>query len=240
MPNPLSRTAYLVSAWITFFYLLTLVFKIVVFLVYPVGEESRQHFLFQGGYPAYQLATCLTLIFLIAMLYPLLVICMYNYPISPIASIAAFLALFLAFSVQLGLQSVYLLRMQIELPNVMSTMDGPHVQENVLLELYQFLQLQRYLSLPVALLQMVAGIILAITLSSEPAINFLVKTAFGILVFHQVIYLTALHRSLHWVEYPSKVPYLFFEAIVCVLLLIWFIYGVFKTKETGHPTSPSL
>lgn len=221
--RPLSRTAYFTAASILFIYILALLFKGYVFWIYQISGDSPLNVVFEGSMPQHQLSAYLMLVLSFAILYPLLVICMHHYATSPVTAIAVFLGLFFSSSIEICLQAIYLFRMTIELPSEMMTMNGPHMEEDAVRELYKFLSIRRYLNFPVTFSLIISSIMLAFTFSRQLRINFLINLAFGMNACYMGIHLWCLFSRLDAIEDYNRTLYLPVEVFIYSLVLVWLI-----------------
>ncbi|NLU91862.1 hypothetical protein [Chitinophaga sp. Ak27] len=217
----LSRTAYLTAACMVLIYMLAISFKSYVFYVDPPVDTTLRTAMFKGGWPLYLASSAVMLVGSFVILYPFVVICVHNFPVSPTASVTALLGIFFFFGVKICLLAISLFRIQRILPDLMMEMNGPGVQEGILGEYYQFLKLYRYLDFPVTAAGMVSSFLLLRTFSSQYPLNRLIKLALGINLLYLSVHFADLLLSLSALQDYNRTLCLPVELLIYGLIFIW-------------------
>lgn len=231
--KPLSRNAYFSAAVIIFIYMLAMIFKGYLFQIFPATEEGPLEEVSRIGIPPLLLSSFLMLILSFAILYPVLVICKYHYTTSPIAAIIIFLGIFFSSLTEIILEARYLFRMVLVLGPMLRNTDGPHLREDVMREVDNFLNLRRNLNFPVTVAQIISSIMLVVTFSRQLKINLLIRLAFGINAVYMIIHLGCLFMSLYEPINYNSTLHLPIALFIYGLVLVWFIRMPYLTRSGG-------
>jgi hypothetical protein len=220
---PPSPITYFISACILSFCEIVQIFEWYVYEAFPPLNNTLKADLSLSGHEFYHLSSFLMLLSFFALLYPFVVICIHNFTVSPTASMMAFLGLFIFCLFQIYLLSIQVFYIQMGLAWFLMQTNGPGVYEHGVAEHLRYQELRTSLYFPLIFSQLIASVILALTIKVKANRDMLLKYAFGINALYLVWYLIKIYRSLFYFGDFYNGIYSPVTIIVYFLLLIWFV-----------------
>ncbi|SEW45988.1 hypothetical protein SAMN05428988_6201 [Chitinophaga sp. YR573] len=229
--TPLPPITYVISACILSVCEMVQIFEWYVYEEFAPLNNTLEADLSLSGHPFYHLSSFLMLLSFFALLYPFVVICIHNFTASPVASMMAFLGLFIFCLFQIYLLSIQVFYMQMGLSWFLIQTNGPGVHEHGVVEHLRYQELRMSLYFPLIFSQLIASVILAFTIKVKAKTDMLLKYAFGINALYLAWYLIKMYRSLFYFGDFYSGIYSPVTIIVYFLLLVWFIVNSRKPEQ---------
>lgn len=228
--TPLPPITYFTSACILSACEMIQVFEWYVYKAFAPLNNTLETDLSLSAHPFYHLSSFLMLLSFFALLYPFVVICIHNFTASPVASVMAFLGLFIFCLLQIYLLSIQVFHIQMGLSWFLMQSNGPGVTEHVAAEYSRYRELRMSLYFPLIFSQLIASVILAFTIKVRANRDMLLKYAFGINALYLSWYLIKMYRRLFYAGDFYSGIYSPVTIIVYFLLLVWFIFNYRKPE----------
>lgn len=189
-------------------------FQSFVFSQLPVPEGPLQELL-QGPLPINVARAALMLLSFFGLAHVFLVVCATQYRRNPLLAISAFLGFFVFCLLEIGLRSVELFHVQLQLPDLYAAATSDAAREHVLASMAGFQSVQLALYFPLMLAQALASLALCLGFRGGQG-QLLLRVVMGINAARLLTRMCGLYLHVPWFDAINEALY---------LPLVYVVYG---------------
>ena len=157
------------------------------------------------------------------VIYVYSVIVFHQFKRSALLFTIAFIGLLIFCFLEIGIRSIELFYIQLQLPIEFANADNEEIKDLILNKYVAFQSVQRALYFPLLFSQAISSVIIACIFSAPPKINYLIKIAFGINAIRLAARLGGMFLNVEWLNNISSTFYLPLVLTIFGLLIFWFI-----------------
>jgi hypothetical protein len=205
-------------------YVLIQVFQRFVFMSIPQPKNIAEE-LILGSMPIHIWRSTLLLLSFFALIYVYAVIVFHEFRKSVLLFTIAFIGLLIFCFLEIGIRSVELFYIQLQLPQEYISAENELVKNSILDKYVAFQSVQSALYFPLLFSQAISSVIVAWLFSSKPKLNYLIKIAFAVNAIRLAGRLGGMFLHVKWLNSFSSTLYLPLVILIFGLLIIWFIKG---------------
>ena len=202
------------AAVLAILYVAIQTFQSFVFSQLPVPDGAVQELL-QGPLPLNVARAASMLLSFFGLAYVFLVVCAAHYRHAPLLAIGAFLGFFVFCLLEVGLRSVELFHVQLQLPQLYAAATSDAARAQVLASLSGFQSIQLALYFPLMLAQALASLALCVWIRGGRG-NLLLRVVMGINAARLFTRMWGLYLHVPWFDAINDALY---------LVLVYVIYG---------------
>lgn len=218
------RNTRVVAAIFCIAYILIQSFQQYVFSLMP-GKTSMTEELLLGSMNIHLWRSFLLLISFFLLVFVFNAVVLYCYNKFKFFSIIALIGFLIFCCLEIGLRSVELFYVQIELPRNYSNAATSTIKLTVIDNYNVFRSVQAALYFPLMLSQAVSSLLVAIIFPVRSKINLMIKVAFILNAVRLAGRLLGMYAGIHWLDNLSGTLYLPFVIIIYGLMAGWFLFA---------------